>query len=377
MTISLRSRGESLTGLAMGLLVSRQEGWGCLQKMDEAIREIARVLVKQKYPNTLNALTALAQKVDVCNSGLVSTELAVGMINLSQIIAAKFTKGDDALPKQIFCPNPSILPYDPHAVFPIPSHFVEADKKICQKLFMKTLYSQNLEEIRRWLHTVEIGNTINFDELGPEHIQIMLEANPTCGPALWKTPSVRYDHAFVLYINGVRGQQWCFMRIFKVPNKIQEYRNLYYRQAVKKFNDRVVKEKGRVDQFPPFMKSILKYPGNPEEIINQSNFQENFESALMRNFQKRLRNHVIDEMMKRDLVDLDPGKIKMAKINRKLKKMTDLKEINFSILNLITEYCFSKEKMLWEALKKRQIEIYAEIEEEKESAYLSEVASHV
>ena len=114
----------------------------------------------------------------------------------------------------------------------------------------------------------------------------------------------------------------------------------------------------------------MEYYGNLEEIINQFNCQDDF--TLIRYFQTKLRNQVIDGVMRSNLVDLDPGKKKMAKINKVLNKLKVLAKMNLSIIALITEYCFSEEEMLWEALKKRQIEICAEIQEEREAARLRE-----
>ena len=367
MTISLRSRGESLTGLTMGLLVSRQEGKACLRKIDEALQKIAKLLSKEKkYPNTLHAITFLCHRVTTCYSQPICIETAIEIINLSQVIAAKFTKDDNAFPEQILCPNPSTRPYDPNAVFPIPAHFIYADKNNCHKLFMKALYNQNEDEIRRWLQTVQIERTINFDELQPEHMKLILEANPTSGAVLRKTTNKRFDNAFVLFLNGVRGEEWCLRRIFNVQFSIQEYHNLYYREVVQEFNEMVKKEIRSTHLIVPYADTIMEYYGNLEEIINQFNFQEDF--TLIRYFQTELRNQVIEGMMRHDHVDLDPGIKKMDEFNQVLIKMKVLAKMNLSIIALITEYCFSEEEMLFEALKNRQLEICAEIEKEREAA---------
>jgi hypothetical protein len=352
MTITMQERGDCLTGLCMGLLVNKElpGRQGQLKKIEEAIEKIASILKESQRKYDLEFVHSLKDKVNsLAPVNPIPTSAILNLVNHSRLFTERIAKQDpDAFPL-VLCPLSSSQPYDDNATFTKSPSFGFVNKAKCQKLFMQVLQRRNMDEIRAWIRAIRIDLYINPDELGPEHIQLMLEANPTCGSILHHFVYERYDIAFILYINGISSEKIMY-RVDELAGRRAKHNfESEHAQLVKEYNEGSIKDGSSVK--------------TPTEILTFTPF-ETPEFMHMRHYQTLLRERIL----KRLELPSDMKDRKITKTTQDLSKLAELNKINLSVLNIISEYSLCQEEILWEVLKIRQKEILQMLKKQQESA---------
>lgn len=351
MSISLKNLGDSLEGLAWGLFTNRTDH--CLGQLDRV--KVALQAILRKWSKTYPEVSAnlfiekLVERIGQFEKrkGCTIVE-CVELINKVRIISCKIINVA-AQPDTIVFPIKSCSEaFEGH--FPIPNQYMVMNKDSCNKAFLKIIETENGTEICK---LIQIGahNYLDPRFLEPKHLQIMLEADPTCLTKLVPLCQGRPYLGAILYFSGLINDGLEDNIKFYISSKLIKLRESVLEEVARDIGEWYNPSDIILDHYKSDRASLLQF------LNSETDFKDD-EYTFYKTLQTALRTRIIYKIIEEKCIgDFSSVKADLSKrAFDVVKDLRALKKLPISILNIIIEYSLFEE-IVWKGFQNQHLAI--------------------